>query len=95
MFDIGLLEILLIAVIALLVIGPAHLPHAVMSAIRLLSKVREITSGFQRRIEVELGGEKIEREIHNASIAALLDQHSNDEELKQNRSAHSEQKPAP
>ncbi|MFQ3189608.1 MAG: sec-independent protein translocase protein TatB [Paraglaciecola sp.] len=76
MFDIGFLEILFIGVVALVVIGPAELPQAIRATIDFIGKAKQFFAGIKRSVEVELGTEEIKREIHNASIVSLFDQHN-------------------
>jgi sec-independent protein translocase protein TatB len=57
MFDIGFLQILVIALVAMIVIGPARLPKAVRTLGHLLGKmqryVSEIKIDIQREMELE------------------------------------------
>jgi sec-independent protein translocase protein TatB len=51
MFDIGADELLLIAVIAILVIGPKDLPLALRTAGRWIGKIRRVSGHFRSGIE--------------------------------------------
>lgn len=53
MFEIGGLELLIIALVALLVLGPEKLPHAAAGAARLLSNLRRAWVEFQRQLFLE------------------------------------------
>jgi Sec-independent protein translocase protein TatA len=44
-------EIMLIAVVALVVLGPTKLPEAARQAGRALAELRKISSGFQREMQ--------------------------------------------
>lgn len=51
MFDIGWSELLIIAVVALLIIGPKELPEVMRSAGRALNKMRRSADDFRRHFE--------------------------------------------
>ncbi len=54
MFDIGFTEILLIAVVALVVLGPEKLPVAIRTIGLWIGKVKRTVSGIQTEISEEL-----------------------------------------
>ena len=54
MFDIGFSELLLFGIIALVVLGPEKLPHAVRTAGRYYAKFRRTVATLQSEIEAEL-----------------------------------------
>lgn len=54
MFDIGFSELLLFGAIALIVLGPEKLPHAVRTAGRYYAKFRRTVATIQHEIEAEL-----------------------------------------
>ena len=51
MFDIGLDERALVAVVALIVIGPKDLPHVLRMCGRWVRKARELAGEFQRGVD--------------------------------------------
>ncbi|MEL1249484.1 Sec-independent protein translocase protein TatB [Aurantiacibacter gilvus] len=51
MFDIGATELLLIAVVAILVIGPKDMPLALRTAGRWIGKVRKVSSHFRSGLD--------------------------------------------
>ena len=51
MFDIGYDELLLIAIVAIIVIGPKDLPLALRSAGRWIAKVRKVSGHFRSGID--------------------------------------------
>jgi sec-independent protein translocase protein TatB len=51
MFDIGASELLLIAVIAIIAIGPKDLPLAMRTAGRWIAKVRKVSGHFRAGVE--------------------------------------------
>jgi len=54
MFDIGMLEMVLIGVIALLVLGPERLPGAARSAGRWIGKARSFITGIKQDVASQL-----------------------------------------
>lgn len=65
MFDIGFAELLIVAVVALLVLGPEKLPTAVRTLGLWMGKFRRTVSGIQTEISEELRLDELRR---NASI---------------------------
>ncbi len=53
MFDLGLLEILVIGVIALVVVGPERMPHAVRTLGRTYGKLRRAAEELRRALVLE------------------------------------------
>ena len=51
MFDIGAQEILVIAVVAIIVIGPKDLPLAMRTAGRWIGKIRRVSNHFRSGVE--------------------------------------------
>ena len=74
MLSIGFAELLIIAVITLLVVGPERLPESIRFFSVSLSKFRRYWRGAKRDIEKELGIDDIRREIHNAEVMERLQQ---------------------
>lgn len=70
MFDVGMGEIGLIAVVALLVLGPERLPGAARTAGVLLRKARESWQSVRVEIERELAAEELKRSIKETAAAA-------------------------
>ncbi len=68
MFDIGWQELFLIAVVALIVIGPKDMPAAMRTVARALSKVRGLSREFQQ------GVSEIMREAELDEIRRKVDQ---------------------
>ncbi len=68
MFDIGFLEIIIIAVTALLVLGPERMPGAVRTVSLQLGRLRRSFNALRQEIEREVGADEIRRELHNQSI---------------------------
>ncbi len=73
MFDIGFAELLLIAVIALIVIGPRRMPEAVRFVGYWLGKLRRGVHNARQEMEREFGLDDIRRDLHNEAILAQLE----------------------
>jgi len=67
MFDIGIGELGLIAVVALLVLGPQRLPGAARTAGALLRKARQSWQNVQQEIERELAAEELKRNLQRTA----------------------------
>ncbi|AJQ93110.1 Sec-independent protein translocase protein TatB [Gynuella sunshinyii] len=63
MFDIGFLELLLLAIIAMVVIGPERLPGAARSVGQTIGKVRRFFNSIQNQIEQEIRLEELNKKI--------------------------------
>ena len=50
----GFWEILVIAVLALLVLGPERLPGALRSSAKTIRKIRSMANGFRQEVEQQL-----------------------------------------
>ena len=74
MFDIGFAELLLIAVVGLLVIGPERLPSAIRTTSLWLGRLRRSFSSMKQEIEREIGADEIRRQLHNESVMASLNE---------------------
>ena len=71
MFDIGLPELLLIALISLIVLGPTRIPEIVKNLIKFSRWLRGFTSKAKKEIEKNIGIEEIRQEIHNEEILKM------------------------
>jgi sec-independent protein translocase protein TatB len=54
MFDIGFWELVIIALVALLIVGPERLPELAQNAGRIIKKVRSFIQSTKREVEKEL-----------------------------------------
>ena len=84
MFDIGFLELIVIAVIALVVLGPERLPVAIKTTALWVSKIKRSFQSIRTEIERELNVDEIRREIHNNAVMDELKRTR--EELQRTRS---------
>ena len=65
MFDIGISELLLFGVIALIVLGPEKLPQAARTAGQWYAKLRRTVSTLQSEIEAELDLAETRQQMQN------------------------------
>lgn len=72
MFDIGFSELLLIAVVALVVMGPQRLPQAMRTLALWLGRARQMFSNLRRELENEVGMDDVRRQLHNEQILREL-----------------------
>ncbi len=68
MFDIGFPELVLIAVVALLVIGPERLPEALRTMGLWLGRMRRSFTAVKTEIEKEIGMDDVRRQLHNEAV---------------------------
>ena len=68
MFDIGFWEILLIAILAMVVIGPEKLPGAAKTAGRWFGKTRRFIEGVKTDVEKEFDVTDLKRMLHNQEV---------------------------
>lgn len=73
MFDIGFAELLLIAVVGLLVIGPEQLPGTIRTISLWLGRLRRSFNEIKSDIEREIGADDIKRQLHNETILKELE----------------------
>ncbi len=78
MFDIGFIELLAIAVVGLLVIGPEQLPGTVRTIMLWIGRLRRSFTQVRQEIEREIGAEDIRRQLHNESIMQELEKARDD-----------------
>jgi sec-independent protein translocase protein TatB len=69
-FDIGFSEILLLAAIALIVLGPEKLPHAARMAGAWYGRIRRTISSIQSEIEQEVNALEV-RQRMDAELAKI------------------------
>jgi len=74
-FDIGPLELVALAVIALLVLGPDKLPRYAADATRMLRQVRRMASDAKAEVSRELGPELQDISMADLNPRNLVRQH--------------------
>lgn len=68
MFDVAWSELLLVAIVAIIVVGPKELPGLMRTAGRMLAKLRRSADEFRKQFDEavkEAGGEDFQREMHS------------------------------
>lgn len=73
MFDISFVELLVIAVIGLLVIGPERLPETVRTVTMWIGRFKRSLRETRREIEQHLGADEIRQQLHNEEIMRNLE----------------------
>ncbi len=71
MFDIGFWELLVIAVLGLLVLGPERLPGAIRSTLKTVRSARQMASGFKNDIEHQLRIHELHENLKKAEQQGL------------------------
>jgi sec-independent protein translocase protein TatB len=67
MFEVAWSELLLVAIVAILVVGPKELPGLMRTAGRMLAKLRRTADDFRKQFDEavkEAGGEDLQREMN-------------------------------
>ena len=72
MFDIGFAEILVIALLGLVVLGPERLPQVIRTAVRWLHHFRQTARNVRETMESELNIEEIKQDLHFKDIERQL-----------------------
>ena len=65
MFDIGFAELLIVAVVGLLVIGPERLPGAIRTGSAWLGRIKRGFNDIKREVEQELHNDAVMQELKN------------------------------
>jgi sec-independent protein translocase protein TatB len=81
MFDIGFLELLVIALITLVVMGPERLPEAIRAISLWIGRLKQIWAKTRQEIENEMGMDDIRHQLHNEEV--LRDLGEQKEQLEQ------------
>ena len=68
MFDIGFPELMLVAIVGLLVIGPNRLPEALRTLGLWLGRMRRSFNTVKAEIEKEVGMDEVRRQLHNEAV---------------------------
>ncbi len=72
MFDIGFFELLLVAIVGLLVIGPEQLPSTIKSLAMSWARFKRGLSNTKQEFEKQIGADDIRRQLHNEEIMNTL-----------------------
>ena len=73
MFDIGFSEIMVVAMISLVIMGPERLPETVRTLSLWLGRLRQFVSSARAEIEDEVGIDEIRRQLRNEKIMRDLE----------------------
>ena len=68
MFDIGFSEILIVATLTLIIMGPKRLPETVKTITLWLGRIRNFINSAKVDIENEVGIDEIKKQLHNEKI---------------------------
>ena len=68
MFDIGFSEILIIATLTLIVMGPNRLPETIKTITLWIGRLRNFISSARSDIENEVGIDEIKKQLHNERV---------------------------
>ncbi len=76
MFDIGFAELIIVAIVGLLVIGPERLPGAIRTGTAWLGRIKRGFNDIKREVEQELHNDGVMQELKNTQ-QQLQDETSN------------------
>ena len=82
MFDVGLTELIVLAIIALVVLGPEKLPHAARMAGAWMGRIRRMIINVQADIESEVAAQEMRERIRKemGKVTSLETTESRDDE---------------
>ena len=75
MFDIGLPEFVVLAIVAIFVFGPDRLPEVARQAASLLKSARKTLAAARAQVAEELGPEYANLDLRDLSPRALVQKH--------------------
>jgi sec-independent protein translocase protein TatB len=75
MFDVGIPEILVILVVAVIVFGPDRLPDYARQAGRMVRQLRQFAQGAQNDLRRELGPEYADLKLADLDPRAMIRKH--------------------
>ncbi len=92
MFDIGFPELMIVAIVALLVLGPERLPEVLRTMGLWFGRLRRSFGAVKAEIEQEIGMDEIRRQLHNEAILEEMKRIESDVQhsIKPETSQHSE-----
>lgn len=87
MFELGFWELVLVAVIALIVLGPERLPLALRTVGRWVRTIKQMAASAQQQVERELNLQQLREDLKKAEALGMKDLpedlHQSLEQLKQ------------
>ena len=78
MFDIAFSELILVAVISLIVMGPNRIPETVRFVGLWVGRIRQAISSAKRELENEVGMEEIREKLHNEEVLRNINETKED-----------------
>jgi len=75
MFDVGLLELAVIALVAVIVLGPDRLPDLARQAAQLLHKARSLAHNARDELRNELGPEYADLQLRDLDPRSIVRKH--------------------
>ena len=88
MFDVGLLELAVIALVAVIVFGPDKLPDLARQAARLLHRARTLATDARDELRSELGPDYADLELRDLDPRAIVRKHISDAMAEVDRDSH-------
>ncbi len=73
MFDIGFFELLIIAIVGLVVVGPERLPEAARAVGLWIGRLKRSLRETRSELERQLGADDIRRQLHNEEVMRSLE----------------------
>ena len=73
MFDIGFTDILIVATLTLIIMGPKRLPETVKTITLWLGRLRNFINSAKVDIENEVGIDEIKKQLHNEKIMSEIE----------------------
>jgi sec-independent protein translocase protein TatB len=86
MFDIGFLELLVIALITLVVMGPERLPETIRTISLWIGRLKQQLAKTRQDIENEVGMDDIRHQLHNEQVLKELSESK--DQLEQSLESH-------
>ncbi|MDA8943980.1 MAG: Sec-independent protein translocase protein TatB [Porticoccaceae bacterium] len=86
MFDIGFLELLVIALITLVVMGPERLPETIRTISLWIGRLKQQLAKTRQDIENEVGMDDIRHQLHNEQVLKELGESK--DQLEQSLASH-------
>lgn len=93
MFDIGFWELVIIALVALLIVGPERLPELAQNAGRIIRKVRSFIQSTKREVEKELKLDQLNDLNESIHKVGNLMNEAPDKFIRKQMQDHSDQTP--
>jgi sec-independent protein translocase protein TatB len=72
MFNVGPMELVVLAIVAIIVLGPDRLPGIARDAARMIKTLRELATGARTQLRDELGPEFADMDLRNLNPRTAL-----------------------